>query len=167
MEPQSISHDSATGLYDRVREETFLANSSGDKSDLSLGMSQLGSGCGGLSDALDRVYPIRSVIEIDCKNADSGSSSSNGQPILGEHGSTGDAESTLISEQRDYGWEDPGWATKIDQTDDNTETPYITTRFTHRMTQGGHMVVTGVAGAEKMQRCEVSSTSFRYGRSKG
>lgn len=154
--------EAAARLYDEARMKAFPASNGGGKTDLRRRMLQLGS-----SDASDRVYPIRSVIEIDPRNSDSFSSSSNGQRTSRVRGVTEETASTPMPEQPDSGLGDSGWSTKIEHTGDNTETPYITTRFTHRVTQGGNMVVTGVAGAEKLQRCEVSLTSFRKETSKG
>jgi len=158
MEPHSAPPELAAGIYDRACEQAFPAGSGSDKTDLGLGMSQPGLDYGVLSsDALSRVYPIRSVIEID----HSISSSSNDQQTSRERGGIAGGGSTSISGQLGYRWGDSGWTTKIQQADDNIEAPYITTRFTHRITQDGYMVMTGVAGAENLQRCEVSSTSFR------
>ena len=148
-------------LYDRARGRAYPAGNGGSKTDMSERMAQLLS-----SDASNRVYPIRSVIGIDPKNSDSVSSSSNSQRTSRERGVSEGTESTPMSEQPDPGWGDPGWAAKAEHAGDDTETPYITTRFTHRVTEEGHMVVTGVAGAEKLQRCEVSSTSFEMRRQK-
>lgn len=138
-----------------ARERAFPAGNGGDKTALNQRMSQLGLGYGILSpDAPDRVYPIRSVIEIDPKNLDSVLALSSGQRTLGECGVTEETGSTSMSEQPNSGCGDPSWTTYIKHTDDITQKPYITSRFTHQMTQDGHMVVTGFAGAEKLQRCE-------------
>ncbi|KAF8446496.1 hypothetical protein BGX38DRAFT_1094244 [Terfezia claveryi] len=118
-------------------------------------MSQLGLGYRTLSpDAPDRVYPIRSVIEIDTKKSGSVSASSKGKRTLGECGVIEETGYTSISEKPTSRCGDPSWTTYIEHTDHTTEKPYITSRFTHQMTQDGHMVVTGFAGAEKLQRCE-------------
>ena len=162
MESQRIPPGPAAGLHDRARENASPAGNGGNKTDLSPRMSQ--EDYGALSpDATDRVYPIRSVIEIDPKDADSVSSSTNGQQTSRKHGVTEETGLTSVPEQPGSG--DPGW--KVKQAGENTETPHITTRFTHRVTQDGHMVVTGVVRAEQMKQCEVSSTSVRIKTPKG
>lgn len=103
-------------------------------------------------DGLDRVFPIRSVLEIEPQHSDNQSSSSHDRGT--RRGSEGVA-STSLSEEPTYGWGAPGWKTKVAQTTDDPGTPYTTTRFSHRITKDGHMVVIGSAGAEKLHRCEV------------
>lgn len=142
---------STTGLPHGAHEDALMSGNDGGKTEFRLGMSKLGLDSGTLSsDALGRVYPIRSIIGIEPPGADSVSSSSR------EPWSSEGAAYTPVSEEPSYGWIEPGWTTKFQQTADGTEAPFITTRFAHRVTKDGHMVVTGVAGAEKLQRCEVS-----------
>ncbi|KAF8429782.1 hypothetical protein EV426DRAFT_135295 [Tirmania nivea] len=145
MESQSMLPGPATGLYLRTREKVFPAGSGDHKPYVK-------------SHGLDRVYPIRSMIGIDPKNSDSVSSTSSSPPTSREFDDTEEARSTPISKQPSSRWGDgleaPGWTTKTEHSNDHGEIPYITIRFTHRMAQDGHMVVTGAAGAEKVQKFE-------------
>ena len=132
------------------------AETDGDKTELGIGMSNSGQDTQPpFPDGLDRVFPIRSVIEIEPPNSDNQSSSSHDRGT--RRGSEGVTSSISAPDEPTYGWGTSGWMTKSAQAGGHGA-PYTTTRITHRTTIGGHMVAIGNAGAETLQRCEVSTT---------
>lgn len=96
------------------------------------------------SGALDRVYPMRSMINIESIVA----SPSLERPEL----FAPDGPVVAVSELGS------GWGRKKGKEptmEEPAEPPYITSRFAYSKTNDGHMIVTGIQGAEKLERCEV------------
>ncbi|KAK6361485.1 Light-sensor Protein kinase [Orbilia blumenaviensis] len=114
-------------------------------------------------DATDRVFPIRSVINVDTTR---------------QAQALGPSESPLGSE-RSFGFIPPPDPATVLSSDtgsvrstresiasilsggqalpaqnSGTEEGFVTQRFSYQHTSDGHMVVTGIAGAETLQRCE-------------
>lgn len=146
------SHQPFSAPHDN--RESSVVKADGNRTELGIGMSNLGVDTQSpFPDGLDRVFPIRSVIGIEPHHSDNQSPPSH--DLSTRRGSEGVA-SFSPSEEPTYELDTPS-RTKFAQTTDDHGAPYTTTRFTHRTTADGHMVVINNAGTEKLQRCEVST----------
>jgi len=126
------------------------------------------------SEAYDRVFPIRSVVNVEPQPSGpespgarsttsmSGSSPSTMNLINGLVGTPAQegSESSFrmgsqsISESVSYFTAEAPGSHGASSAGLGSEGGFYTERHKHVITEDGHMVVTGVAGAEKMQRCE-------------
>ncbi|EWC46901.1 hypothetical protein DRE_03913 [Drechslerella stenobrocha 248] len=107
-------------------------------------------------DAVDRVFPIRSVVGVDSsRSVESPANSERSFPFgpppnsaaiwnndAASVRSTHDSIASVLS------------ASQGCSAPNGMEEAYMTQRFSYQHTSDGHMVVTGIAGAEHMQRCE-------------
>lgn len=112
-------------------------------------------------DATDRVFPIRSVVGVDLAKQASVRSES---PLSSERsfGAIAPPDPAIILSSdagsvrsaRDSIASVLSAGTPGGPTGGAPEEVFVTQRFAYQQTDDGHMVVTGISGAEKMQRCE-------------
>ncbi|KAK6520990.1 Light-sensor Protein kinase [Arthrobotrys conoides] len=136
---------------------------SNSKQPSSIGSPVLSANADPLSpDATDRVFPIRSVVGVDTTRQAPGRSES----PLGSERSYGfmpppdpatvlssDAGSVRSARESIASILSAGQTTHPAQ-NAGSEEGFLTQRFSYQNTSDGHMVVTGIAGAETLQRCE-------------
>ncbi|EPS41541.1 hypothetical protein H072_4535 [Dactylellina haptotyla CBS 200.50] len=112
-------------------------------------------------DATDRIFPIRSVVGVDPTRQFTGRSES---PMSSERSFWGlpqpdptsflssDAGSVRSARESIASILSSGQPATAQNT--NTEEGFMTQRFAYQHTNDGHMVVTGIAGSDAIQRCE-------------
>ncbi|KAF3186849.1 Light-sensor Protein kinase [Orbilia oligospora] len=136
---------------------------SNSKQPSSIGSPVLSANTDPLSpDATDRVFPIRSVVAVDTTRQAPGRSES----PLGSERSFGfipppdpttvlssDAGSVRSARESIASILSAGQA-PLPAQNAGAEEGFLTQRFSYQHTSDGHMVVTGIAGAETLQRCE-------------
>lgn len=94
--------------------------------------------------SVDRIFPIKSAIKIQ-PVASASSPSRDGTSAFSTAGRASSTKSAPRSTSGAWG--------KVEQPQ------FMTARFRHQMTEEGHMVVTGIDGAEQVTRCEVGKPS--------
>ncbi|KAF3925453.1 Bacteriophytochrome [Orbilia brochopaga] len=106
-------------------------------------------------DAVDRVFPMRSVVGVDSYRKFSGTSvtpsdsdksssfSPRSEPPADLPGDTVSIASILSTSRL------PSASNVL-----TSEEAFVTKRFSYQHTSDGHMVITGIAGAESIQKCE-------------
>lgn len=110
-------------------------------------------------DASDRIFPVRSLVNVEPKphSPRAGSSSSSvrgnvnpqnsvfGTPVIEDFGPWRNPATPLSASGSTR---DPVDGEELDQV------PFVTARHRHVVSEDGHMIIAGIDGAEIMQRCE-------------